>query len=69
MIALPLYEILLRFPDRDEMRITDRDGYELGATFRIGRRTFIVVGREDPTGAGADARIVAKPSPGSTGGV
>ena len=45
---MPLYEVVLRFPDHDEIRLADRDGYQVGDTIDIARRTYVVVGLEPP---------------------
>lgn len=48
---VPLYELVLRFPDRDEIRITDRNGYRVGDELTIAGRGFIVTGVERVTSA------------------
>lgn len=45
---MPLYEIVLRFADREEIRITDRDGYRAGDEIVIAGRPFLVIGTEPP---------------------
>lgn len=58
---MPLYEIVLRFSDRDEIRLTDRNGYRIGQKVTIAGRTFRVTGTEEPQGADAGARFVLEP--------
>jgi len=58
---MPLYEIVLRFPDRDEVRLTDMNGYETGAEVVIARRTYVVVGAEPPQWPNASERFVLEP--------
>lgn len=58
---MPLYEIVLRFPDRDEIRLTDRDGYEAGQEVVIGARRFVITGTESPQSVSADGRFVLEP--------
>jgi hypothetical protein len=55
---VPLYEIVLRFPDRDEIRLTDRDSYEAGQEVVIAARRFVVTGTEPPQSASARGRFV-----------
>jgi len=43
---MPLYEIVLRFPDREEIRLTDRDGHRAGDEIVIAGRPFFVTGTE-----------------------
>lgn len=64
---MPLYEIVLRFPDRDEIRITDRDGYRIGAEIRIAGRRFLVTGDEPPEALGVAGRFVLEPFDGRLG--
>jgi len=45
---MALYEVVLRFPDHDEVRLADRDGYQPGTEVVIGQRTYVVVGTEPP---------------------
>jgi len=59
---MALYEVVLRFPDRDEVRITDRNGYELGQEVTIAGRPFRVAGKEQPGDASAVERFVLKPA-------
>ena len=56
-----LYEIVLRFPDRDEIRITDRNGYHDGQEVVIAGRRFLVTGSERPRAAIAAGRFVLEP--------
>ena len=58
---MPLYEIVLRFPDRDEIRITDFNGYHDGKEVVIAGRRFRVTGSEQPQAARATARFVLEP--------
>ena len=63
---MPLYEIVLRYPDRDEIRITDRNGYEVGGEVVIAGRRFVVSGTEPAAAAGpqpvpVDVRFVIEP--------
>jgi hypothetical protein len=58
---VPLYEIVLRFPDRDEIRLTDQDGYADGEEVVIAGRRFRVTGREPPRAASAVGRFVLEP--------
>ena len=58
---MPLYEIVLRFPDHDEIRLADRDGYQVGDKVDIARRTYVVVGTEPPQWPNAIRRIVLEP--------
>ena len=55
---MALYEIVLRFPDRDEIRITDRNGYHDGQEVVIEGRRFLVTGSEQPQAASAAGRFV-----------
>jgi hypothetical protein len=59
---MPLYEIVLRFPDRDEVRIADRNGYRPGAEVVIANRTYVVAGTESPQRLNASERFVLRPS-------
>jgi hypothetical protein len=54
---MALYEIVLRFPDRDEVRLTDR-ALDVGDTLSIGGQTWRVFGTEVPRSAVAAARYV-----------
>jgi hypothetical protein len=56
-----LYEIVLRFPDRDEIRITDSNGYHHGQEVVIAGRRFLVTGSEQPQAASAAGRFVLEP--------
>jgi len=58
---VPLYEIVLRFPDRDEIRLTDRNGYQDGEEVVIAGRRFLVTGTEPPRAASAVGRFVLEP--------
>jgi hypothetical protein len=64
---VPLYEIVLRFPDRDEIRLTDRNGYRDGQEVVIAGRRFLVTGREQPRAASAAGRFVLEPRGSSPG--
>lgn len=57
---MPLYEILLRFPDRDEIRLTD-NGYRTGEEILIDGRRFLVTGKEPPEALSAEDRFVLEP--------
>jgi len=59
---VPLYEVVLRFPDRDEIRLADRDGYRIGDEIDIARRTYVVVGMEPPQWPNASKRFVLAPT-------
>jgi hypothetical protein len=56
-----MYEIVLRFPDRDEIRLTDRNGYRTGEKLVIAGRRFLVTGREPPEAPSAEDRFVLEP--------
>jgi hypothetical protein len=58
---VPLYEIVLRFSVRDEIRLTDRKGYHDGQEVLIAGRRFLVTGREQPQAASAAGRFVLEP--------
>jgi hypothetical protein len=58
---MPLYEIVLRFPDRDEIRLTDYNGYHDGQAVVIKGRRFLVTGSEQPQAASAAGRFVLEP--------
>jgi hypothetical protein len=58
---VPLYELVLRFPDRDEIRLADRDGYQVGDKIDIARRTYVVVDTEPPQWPNARRRLVLEP--------
>jgi hypothetical protein len=55
---MPLYEIVLRFEDRDEIRLGDRNGYEVGDTVVIDYREYVVVALEPPQRAKAVKRVI-----------
>jgi hypothetical protein len=57
-----LYEIVLRFPDREELRLTDRNGYRVGDEIVIAGRLYRVVGTERPRAPRAASRFVLEPS-------
>jgi hypothetical protein len=59
---MPLYEVVLRFPDRDEIRLTDRNGYQAGGEVVIDYRRYVVVGTEPPQRLNARERFVLKPA-------
>jgi hypothetical protein len=59
---MALYEVVLRFPDHDEVRLADRDGYQPGTEVVIGQRTYVVVGTEPPESRNASERFVLKPA-------
>ena len=58
---MPLYEIVLRFRDRDEIRITDRNGYRIGEEVVVARRRFRVLGTEPTSALNTDNRFVLEP--------
>jgi hypothetical protein len=58
---MPLHEVVLRFRDRDEVRLTDRDGYQVGDEVDLARRTYIVVGSAPPKWPNASRRFVLEP--------
>jgi hypothetical protein len=58
---MPLYEIVLRFPDRDEIRLADRDGYRVGDKIDVAHRTYVVVDMEPPQAPNASKRFVLEP--------
>jgi len=58
---MPLYEVVLRFPDRDEIRLADKDGYRVGDKIDIARRTYVVVDVEPPQWPNASQRCVLEP--------
>jgi hypothetical protein len=58
---MPMYEIVLRFPDRDEVRLTDRNGYRSGEEILIAGRRFRVTGNEPPEAPSAEDRFVLEP--------
>ena len=58
---MPLYEIVLRFPDRDELRLSDRNGCRIGAEILIAGRRFLVTGEEPPRAVTAEGRFVLEP--------
>jgi hypothetical protein len=53
---MAVYEVVLRFPDRDEVRLTDRR-LELGATLEIERSGWLVES-EEPHDGQAAARFI-----------
>jgi hypothetical protein len=58
---VPLYEIVLRFPDRDEIRLTDQNDYRTGEEIQIAERSYLVTGTEPPAALRAEARFVLEP--------
>ena len=58
---MPLYEVVLRFPDREEIRITDRNGYRAGDEIVIAGRSFLVIGTEPPQTRHSAGRFVLEP--------
>lgn len=58
---MPLYEVVLRFPDREEIRITDRNGYRAGDEIVIAGRSFLVIGTEPPQTLHSAGRFVLEP--------
>jgi hypothetical protein len=61
LTEVPLFEVVLRFPDRDEVRITDREGFRPGETVVIESRRFRVVETARPSNPRADERFVLEP--------
>ena len=61
---MPLYEIVLRFPDRDEIRLTDGSGYRTGEEILVADRRFLVTGTEPPETVRAERRFVLEPCDG-----
>jgi hypothetical protein len=59
---MPLYEVVLRYPNHDEIRLTDRDGYAVGVEVVIDYRPYVVVGAEPPQWRNASERFVLKPA-------
>jgi hypothetical protein len=58
---VPLYEIVLGSPDRDEIRLTDRNGYHHGQEVVIAGRRFLVTGREQARAASVRGGFVLVP--------
>lgn len=58
---MPLYEIVLRFPDRDEIRLTDQNGYRTGEEILIAGQRYLVMGTEPPQALRAETRFVLEP--------
>jgi hypothetical protein len=56
-----LYEVVLHFSDRDEIRLTDRNGYRTGETIPIAGRRFRVTRVEPAQALGVDGRFVLEP--------
>jgi hypothetical protein len=56
---MPLYEVELRFPDREEIRVTDRL-LVVGTTFVLGAYEWLVEDEQPIQGAVAVARYVCK---------
>lgn len=59
---MPLYEFVLRFGDREEVRLGDRNGYRIGDEILIGGRRFVVTGEETPTDPTAEERLILEPT-------
>jgi len=55
---MALFEIVLRFRDRDEIRLADRNGYTVGQHVVIANRTYVVLGTEPPELPIASERVV-----------
>jgi hypothetical protein len=53
-----LHEIVLRFADRDEVRLGDGPGFEQGEEVVVDNRTFVVVGTEPPQAATTSKRFI-----------
>jgi hypothetical protein len=58
---MAMFEIVLRFPDHDEVRLTDRDGCRPGDELTIAHRRFVVTATEEPRLAGAERRFILEP--------
>jgi putative intracellular protease/amidase len=55
---VPLHEIVLRFADRDELRLGDGPGYEQDEEVVVDGRTFVVIGTEPPQAATTSKRFI-----------
>jgi hypothetical protein len=58
---MALFEIVLRFSDHDEVRLTDRDGWQMGDELTIAHRRFVVTAAEEPELPGAQSRLILEP--------
>jgi hypothetical protein len=58
---MPLYEIVLRYPHGEEVRLADR-APAVGDTLQIDYVGWKVVAERDPTAANAAARYVCEPA-------
>jgi hypothetical protein len=56
-----MYEIVLRFADHDEVRLTDRDGWRQGDELMVAHRRFVITAMEEPRLPGAHSRIILEP--------
>jgi hypothetical protein len=54
---MAMYEVVLRFPDRDEVRLTDRP-IEVGGTLEIGGSGWLVESEDPHDGRAAAARYI-----------
>jgi hypothetical protein len=59
---VPLYELVLRFGDRDEVRLGEGNGYERDEEVVIENRRFVVVGIESPRAAATSRRFILAPA-------
>jgi hypothetical protein len=57
---MPLYEIVLRYPDRDEVRITDRDPRKDGVV-RVGGLRWEIIAEKPGQSPGVTRRYIACP--------
>ena len=64
---MPLYEIVLRFADREEVRLGEGRPYERDEQVVIDERPFVVVGVEPPQMATGSKRFILEPAEGSGG--
>ena len=63
---MPLYEIVLRFADREEVRLGEGH-YERDERVVIGDRPFVVTGVEPPLAETVSKRFILEPAEGSGG--
>ena len=57
-VAVPLYELVLRYPDREEVRLTDQP-LTVGETFQIDYEEWFVAEKDDrPENPRASARLI-----------
>ena len=58
---MPLYELVLRYADRDEVRLTDHNPVHGGYAW-IDERRWQVIADEDSTRAGVERRYILRPT-------